>query len=274
MGDGSIRRSLTIAHMLRKRLLYIYAHPDDESFGVAGISRMYADEGADIAIVTATRGDAGRAGEPPLCSRDDLPARREAELREAARILGISHVTVLDYRDKHLAEAPPEKIRRELVEVVRRHRPQVVVTFDPNGANLHPDHVAISRFASDAIAAAEDARWYPETGPAHRVQRLIWVPPVMPWDAPKSPDLTREPGIDFLIDISKYRDTKTAALRAHRTQHVSINRHFFDLPDVDRILSVEAFRQAFGPPLSKRPAANLFESIGDDDRSMGDGQGS
>ncbi len=249
--------------MLQRRLLYVYAHPDDESFGVAGISRMYADIGADIAIVTATRGDAGRAGEPVLCSRDDLPERREAELREAARILGIAHVTLLDYRDKHLAEAPPDKIRRELVEAVRAHRPQVVVTFDPNGANLHPDHVAISRFASDAIAAAADPRWYPETGRPHRVQRLLWVPPVMPWDAPKSPDLAREPGIDFLIDTSKYRDVKAAALRAHRTQHVSINRHFLDLPDVDRILGVEAFRQAFGPWLSNIPSSDIFESIVD-----------
>jgi len=253
-------------HDAVRRLLYVYAHPDDESFGVAGISRMYADEGAGIAMVTATRGDAGRAGEPALCSRDDLPARREAELHEAARILGIAQVTVLDYRDKLLAEAPPEKIRRELVDVIRRHRPQVVVTFDPNGANLHPDHVAISRFASDAIAAADDPRWYPDAGTAHRVQRLLWVPPVMPWDAPKSPDLRREPGIDFLIDISKYKDVKAAALRAHRTQHVSISRHFFDLPDVDRILSVEAFRQAFGPPLTKRPASDIFEAITTDQR--------
>lgn len=244
-----------------RRLLFLYAHPDDESFGVAGMSRMYADLGVDIAIVTATRGDAGRAGEPAVCSREDLPAVRENELREAARILGIAHVAVLDYHDKHLAEAPPDKIRRELVEAVRRHRPQVVVTFDPNGANLHPDHVAISRFAGDAIAAAEDPRWYPETGGAHRVQRLLWVPPVMPWEAPKSPNLGMEPGIDFLIDIAKYKDVKAAALRAHRTQHVSINRHFFDLPDVDRILSIEALRQAFGPPLSKRPANDIFESI-------------
>jgi LmbE family N-acetylglucosaminyl deacetylase len=244
-----------------RRLLFLYAHPDDESFGVAGTSRMYADQGVEIALVTATRGDAGRAGEPALCSRDDLPAVREAELREAARIAGIAHVIVLDYRDKHLAAAPPDKIRRELVEAIRSHRPQVVVTFDPNGANLHADHVAISRFASDAIAAAEDPRWYPDIGPAHRVQRLLWVPPVMPWDAPKSPDLDVEPGIDFLIDTSKYKEVKAAALRAHRTQHVSINRHFFELPDVDRILSQEAFRQAFGPALSKRPATDLFESL-------------
>jgi LmbE family N-acetylglucosaminyl deacetylase len=243
------------------RLLFIYAHPDDESFGVAGIARMYADQGAEIALVTATRGDAGRAGEPALCSREELPARREAELREAAKLLGIGDVTVLDYLDKHLAEAPTDKIRRELVEVIRRHRPHVVVTFDPDGVNLHPDHVAISRFALDAVSAAGDPRWHSNAGDAHLTQRLLWPSPVMPWDAPKSPDLANEPGVDFLVDVSKYRDTKAAALRAHRTQHVSINRHFFDLPDVERILSVETFRQAFGPPLSKRPSDDIFEAI-------------
>jgi LmbE family N-acetylglucosaminyl deacetylase len=243
------------------RLLLIYAHPDDESFGAAGIARMYADQGVEIALVTATRGDAGRAGEPPICSRDALPALREAELREAATILGIGHVTVLDYLDKHLAEAPSDKIRRELVTAIRRHRPHVVITFDPDGVNLHPDHVAISRFAFDAVTAAGDARWYPDAGHAYGVPRLLWPSPVLPWDAPKSADLAKEPGVDFLIDVSKYRDTKAAALRAHRTQHVSINRHFFDLPEIDRILSVETFRQGFGPPLSQRPADNIFESI-------------
>ena len=249
--------------MLRRSLLYVYAHPDDESFGVAGITRMYADQGADIAIVTATRGDAGRAGEPPLCSRDELPARREAELREAAAILGIGHVRLLDYLDKHLAEAPPDKIRRELVEAIRRHRPQVVVTFDPNGANLHPDHVAISRFAGDAIAAAEDPRWYPDAGPCTSRATAALGAACHAVGCAEVAGSRKEPGIDFLIDTSKYRDVKAAALRAHRTQHVSINRHFFDLPDVDQILSLEAFRQAFGPPLPKRPVTDLFDSIHD-----------
>ena len=67
--------------------------------------------------------------------------------------------------------------------------------------------------------------------------------------------------MDFLIDVSKYRDVKAAALRAHRTQHVSIDRHFFLLPDVDRILSVETVRQGFGPSLSHRPCSDIFESI-------------
>jgi LmbE family N-acetylglucosaminyl deacetylase len=243
------------------RLLFIYAHPDDESFAVAGIAKMYAEKGAEIALVTATRGDAGRAGEPALCSRDELPARRETELREAAQILGIGHVTVLHYLDKHLAEAPSVKIRQELVEAIRRHRPQVVVTFDPDGVNQHPDHIAISRFASDAVAAAADPRWYPGTGHAHAVQRLLWTSPVLPWDVAKSPNLADEPGVDFLVDITPYREAKAAALRAHRTQHVSIDRHFFHLPDVEKILSLETFRQAFGPPLSRRPSADLFEAI-------------
>ena len=243
------------------RLLLIYAHPDDESFGAAGTARMYADQGVDIALVTATRGDAGRAGEPPLCERDALPARREAELREAAAIIGILEVTVLDYADQHLAEAPSDNIRRELVRAIRRHRPHIVITFDPDGVNLHPDHIAISRFAFDAVTASADPRWYADAGDAYRVPRLLWPSPVLPWNAPKSPDLSREPGVDFLIDISRYRSVKAAALRAHRTQHVSIDRHFFNLPEVDSILSVETFRQGFGPPLSTRPATDLFESI-------------
>ena len=243
------------------RLLLIYAHPDDESFAAAGVARMYADIGGEIALISATRGDAGRAGEPPLCSREELPGRREAELHEAARILGISSVTVLDYLDKRLADAPPDRIRRELVDVIRRRRPQVVVTFDPDGANLHPDHIAISRFAVSAVAAAADPRWYPDAGRAHCVQRLLWSSPMMPWEAPTSSDLGAEPGIDFLVDISRYRRVKAAALRAHRTQHVSIDRHFFNMPDVDRILSTETFRQCFGPALVERPAQDIFESI-------------
>jgi LmbE family N-acetylglucosaminyl deacetylase len=242
-------------------LLFIYAHPDDESFGVAGLARMHADAGADVALVTATRGEAGRPGEPPLCSREQLPARREAELRDAAQILGIGSVTVLDYLDQHLSEAPPAKIRLELITALRRHLPHIVVSFDPNGVNQHPDHIAIARFAIDAITAASDPRWHPEAGPAHQVQRLLWASPVMPWDAPALPDLAREPGVDFVIDTSKYVAVKAAALHAHRTQHVSIDRHFFSSPDVEKMLAVETFRQAFGPRPSKRPASDVFDGI-------------
>ncbi len=259
-GTRTLGTSNTI-NPVPRRLLFIFAHPDDESFAVGGIARACADEGGEVALVTATRGDAGRAGEPSICSRSELPARRERELRDAASILGISHVTLLDYLDKRLAEAPPEEIRKQLIAAIRQHRPHVIVTFDPNGANQHPDHIAISRFSSDAIAAARDARWHPEVGPSHDVQRLLWTSPVMPWDTARVRDLAREPGIDFLVDSSRYVAVKAAALHAHRTQHVSIDRHFFDMPDVDRILSIETFRQAFGPALINVPAGDIFEGI-------------
>lgn len=243
------------------RILLIFAHPDDESFAAAGLARRYADAGAEIALVTATRGDAGRAGDPPLCSREELPARREAELRNAAEILGISQVHLLDYQDKRLAEAPPDRIREELVGHVRLHRPHLVITFDPNGVNQHTDHVAIARFTLDGVVAAADPRWYPGAAPAHRVPRLLWTPPILPWDVSRSPDLRQEPGVDFALDISAYRSVKAKALRAHRTQHVPIARCFFSKPDVDRILSVEVFRQAWGPPLAGVPADDVLAGI-------------
>jgi LmbE family N-acetylglucosaminyl deacetylase len=245
---------------MRPRILLSFAHPDDESFSSAGLARRYADRGAEIALVTATRGDAGKAGDPPLCSIEELPARREAELRSAAAILGISPVHVLDYRDRHLGDAPSDRIREELVRFVRMHRPHVVITFDPNGINGHPDHLAIARFTIDAVVAAADPRWYSGTRP-HRVQRLLWTAPIPLWQAARSPDLGNEPGVDFAVDVSQYRGIKAEALRTHRTQHLSIDRYFFSNADVNRILSIEVFRQAWGQkssPLYPQPGRPLL----------------
>ena len=169
------------------RILLVFAHPDDESFVAAGLSRRYADAGAHVALVTATRGEAGSRGDPPLCTEEELPALRESELREAAGFLGISDIHFLDYRDRHLAEAKPEIIREQLVKIIRQHRPQVVVTYDLNGGHGHADHVAISRFTMDAVNAAADPRWHPAVGAARVVQRILWTPPVLAWDDPPPP---------------------------------------------------------------------------------------
>ena len=158
-----------------RRLLLVFAHPDDESVFAAGLACLTVAAGGRVALCTATPGERGRVGDPPVCPPERLAAERQAELMEACRILGISTVRVLGYPDRALAIAPPDLIRRQLVEVIRTVRPQVVVTFEPNGSNLHPDHVAISRFASDAIGAAADWRWYPELGAVHAVPRLLWT---------------------------------------------------------------------------------------------------
>jgi LmbE family N-acetylglucosaminyl deacetylase len=242
-----------------RTLLLIFAHPDDETFLTGGCACKYASEGVRVVLATATRGESGKPGHPPVCAPADLPAVRERELRRAAGILGIGEVHLLGYRDRELHLAAPEEIRRRLVDVIRVERPQVVVSFDPNGGNLHPDHIAISRFATDAVAAAADPRWYPQSGPPHAAARLVWVPGKRPWQLVREPDIAACPGVDFAIDVRPWSDRKLAALQAHATQHQSVERNFLSQPDMERLLGAEIFRQASGPALSKRPAADLFE---------------
>jgi LmbE family N-acetylglucosaminyl deacetylase len=246
---------------VQKRLLLIFAHPDDESVFAAGVAcRVVADGGA-VGLCTATIGERGKAGEPAVCALADLGLVRQRELLEASRLIGVSMLRVLGYPDRGLANAPGDTIRRQLVEAVRSFRPHVVVTFDPNGSNLHPDHVAISRFAGDAVSAATDPRWYPELGETHRVARLVWTLPVRPWDLLRTKDPTAEPGADFVIDVSAWTSQKAAALRAHRTQHLNMERIFFSKPNVERLLGTELFRQAWGPAPGTRPAGDLFEGL-------------
>jgi N-acetylglucosamine malate deacetylase 2 len=245
-----------------RTLLFSFAHPDDESFSGAGLACWCRAREIRVVLVCATRGDRGRPGHASVSGAPpDVAAAREAELRHAAAIIGIEHLHQLTYRDRELSDADPSEIRRALVSQIRRYRPDVVVTFDPNGFNLHPDHIAISRFTSDAIAAAADPRWVPEIGAAHAVTRLLWTPPMPPWEAVRSDHLASQPGADFVLDISAWSGTKAEALRAHRTQHESVEKHFFSQPDVDRILSTEVYRHAWGPPLEARPSADIFAGI-------------
>ncbi|MBA2302620.1 MAG: PIG-L family deacetylase [Acidobacteria bacterium] len=238
-------------------LLFCFAHPDDESFSGAGTAMKYAAAGARTVLVTATLGQSGKCGQPPVCRSEDLEVTRERELREAVRIIGFDELHLLGYRDRELSEAPPGDVRKTLVAIIRRERPSTVFTFDPNGFNVHPDHVAISRFTIDAIAAAADPRWHSGVEPPYAVPRLLWTPPLPPWDAAHVAEIEREPGVDLIIDVAAWHDRRVAALRAHRTQHLSIDRCFFNRPDLHRILDTEIWRQGYGPALSERPTREL-----------------
>jgi LmbE family N-acetylglucosaminyl deacetylase len=242
-------------------LMFCFAHPDDESFSGAGTAMKYAAAGVRSVLVTATRGERGKRGDPPVCSQDELAAVRERELRQAAGIIGFDALHLLDYRDRELSDAPLDEVRLTLVALIRRERPSVVLTFDPHGFNAHPDHIAISRFTSDAIAAAADPRWYPGAGSAHTVRRLLWTPPFAPWDVDGAADAGEHPGGDFVVDVSPWRDRRAAALRAHRTQHLSVDKYFFNQPDADRVLDTESWRQAWGPPLPERPAHDILQHL-------------
>lgn len=158
------------------KLMCVLAHPDDESLGTGGILAKYAAEGVKTYLVTATRGERGWPAAPEdNPGLDKLGQIREAELHAAADILGLREVNFLDYMDGELDEADPREATSKIVSHIRRVRPHVVVTFDPNGAYGHPDHIAISQFTTAATVAAADSTYIdPDNWPAHRVSKLYY----------------------------------------------------------------------------------------------------
>jgi LmbE family N-acetylglucosaminyl deacetylase len=137
----------------------VLAHPDDESLGVGGTLAKYASEGVEVFLLTATRGDAGRyrgypQGDPQHPGSLALGKIREEELRASAAVLGIREVSLLDYHDGKLDSANAREAIAAIVKHLRRVQPDVVITFGPDGAYGHPDHIAISQFTAAAITAA------------------------------------------------------------------------------------------------------------------------
>lgn len=163
------------------KLMAILAHPDDESLGVGGTLATYAAEGIETYLVTATRGERGWIGEPHAYPGPRaLGEIRERELRAAATVLGIRHLDILDYVDGELDRAEPLEVVAKLVGIVRRARPDVVITFGPEGAYGHPDHIAISQLTTAALVCAADPGYADGVGGArqHRVAKLyhkIWT---------------------------------------------------------------------------------------------------
>lgn len=176
-----------------RKLMAVLAHPDDESLGVGGTLAKYASEGVDVFLVTATRGDAGRFRGLPSDDRQHPGARaladiREAELRAAASVLGLREIFLLDYPDLQLDRADPRHVVTQIVRHLRRVRPDVVLTFGPDGAYGHPDHIAISQFTTAAVVAAADTKFDGggadgETQP-HSVSKLYYLAwPKSTWTA-------------------------------------------------------------------------------------------
>lgn len=216
-------------------ILLSFAHPDDESFRCGGLIAKYADAGVRVVLACATLGEAGKPGVPPLCTQAELPRVREQELRAACGALGVQDLHLLGYRDKELNQAPAAEVAARLADLVRQYRPQVVITFDPGGGGSHhPDHIAISRCTDLALAAA---------APDWRVPRLLHTAIPAPWDLlARGEDPRQHPTTDVCIDTRPWAPRKAAALKAHRTQHLGIDRIFFADPDqVELRLSCETF---------------------------------
>src|SRR5213594_2775201 len=196
-----------------KRVLSIHAHPDDQEFTVAGTLAKWARAGSEIVTVCLTRGEAGSNKSTPAdMTRERLAKIREEEQRAACRVLGIAEVVFLGYEDGVLA--PSIDMRRDLTRLVRRHRPDAVVTGDPTvrfygkGYMNHPDHRVAADVALDAVFPSAETRLiFPELLAEglepHHVKRVF---------------IHGAPRPDAFVDISSTLDAKLAALREHKSQ--------------------------------------------------------
>src|SRR5262249_45700399 len=138
--------------MLERRLLGIFAHPNDEDL-IAGALLRYHSLGVETGLICATRGEVGDILDSLLATPDTLGQVREAEMRSATEMLHVDHLWFLGYRDSGkagtlynqdphaLIRARAAKVIGELVAIIRQFRPQVIVTFDETGGYGHPDHV-------------------------------------------------------------------------------------------------------------------------------------
>jgi LmbE family N-acetylglucosaminyl deacetylase len=162
------------------KLMAVLAHPDDESLGFGGALAKYSAEGVETYVVTATRGERGRFGSAGKTADPGLVGRvREEELRAAAAMLGVGEVSVLGYPDGGVDRVNAPHAIGEIVHHIRRIRPQVVLTFGPEGGYGHPDHIAISQFTTAALVCAGDSGFEAVNGwkPAapHRVAKLYYM---------------------------------------------------------------------------------------------------
>jgi LmbE family N-acetylglucosaminyl deacetylase len=225
--------------MAGKKLLAVFAHPDDESFRPGGTLALLARRGARVQILTATRGQAGSRGNPPLCSPEELPAVRENELRCACAALGILPPLLLDYQDGQLAEADPEGLAAQILQVVKATRPQVMLTFGADGLSGHPDHIAIGQAAAEAFRRAEDvAALYTLAVPRSLAESL----------GMKQIRAVPDEAIALTVDVSAAWDAKMTAIRCHRTQ--SGESPILDAPEARQrlFLGVEHFCLADSRP--------------------------
>lgn len=158
------------------KLLAILAHPDDESLGVGSTLAKYAAEGVEIHLICATRGERGWTGrEEENPGPVALGKIRERELMYAAKVLGITKIYFLDYMDGDLDQADGREAVERIASIIREVRPQVALTFGPDGAYGHPDHIAVSQFATSACILAGDSSFAASNNlPPHRVDKFYY----------------------------------------------------------------------------------------------------
>lgn len=216
---------------MSRALTAVFAHPDDETYATGATLARYAHDGVRCSLYCATNGDAGRTSGILVSSPAELGALRREELRDACAIIGIGTIAFGDHPDGRLSYADPAVVIGQIVALIRRERPDVVLTFGPEGApTQHRDHRAISALATMAYLLADTATAYPEQlvhdMRPHRAARLCYVT----WPVPAPGDLYPTVGqpVHVAVDASAWNATKRKAFLAHRSQQqhrANFDRH-------------------------------------------------
>jgi len=223
-----------------------------------------AAAGVACHLFCATDGDAGRSSGVPVSSPAELGELRRRELQDAARILGIASVRFGGHPDGKLPEVSADRLVGEAVDFIREHRPQVVLTFGPEGApNAHRDHRAISRAVTAAFFLAGVSTAYPEQfasrGPGrsrtpHRPDRLYYAT----WEPPPADEPDRIEGVPATarIPIADRHPIKRAAFLAHLTQ-----RGHLATFERQAMTPCELFALAAGTPQPRAIVEDLFAGL-------------
>lgn len=191
-------------------ILCIYAHPDDESFGAAGALARYARAGVAVYLLCATRGQQGTRPEG-VADGEALGRLRERELREAAKIIGVRGVRVLDYQDGEVSGVPVEELVAHVSRELEEARPEVVMTFGPRGITGHGDHIAVGRAAEEAVRAYERR---------HGRSVRVFYYALSPKTAQSLGLELSGPEVEIThaIDVSEVAEVKVRALACHASQ--------------------------------------------------------
>jgi LmbE family N-acetylglucosaminyl deacetylase len=231
----------------RRRLAMVFAHPDDDTFGVGGTVALHADH-LDVMSILATSGEAGEIAPGGGATTENLGEVREGEARAAYAALGApdARIEFLRERDGGVQLAPREALVARVVELLGEFVPEVVVTFGPEGVTKHDDHITMGLVGTEAFHRARES-----SGDPAAFRRLLYV--ALPWsrirewqrmqveagqepmdpDAPFTPRGVDDDSIGVQVDTSSVVDRVVAAIRAHRTQASEVEEMPEDqLPDI------------------------------------------
>lgn len=273
-------------------ILAIFAHPDDETFGVGATMARYAGRGVPVTMVSATRGDVGEIAPGTDATPETLGEHREQELRDAMAILGVRDVRFLGFRDSGmrgtpenghrdaLVNAPADTVVEAMVRLIRQTRPQVVVTWDESGGYGHPDHIAVHFHATEAFRAAADASRFPDAGAPWQAAALFYTAiPMQEFGrliqemqelGIMEPSVAEEAGMELprveancVIDVQDQFERKERAMLSHRTQ-ISDMEPFMKLPVESRLrfFGREWFYRAHPPVADGVMLDDLFAGLG------------